>query len=301
MSKTPLDEGFALEAFPSTTSSQSLSRAGSEITLRIQPGRGLFNLDLRAVWEFRELLYFLVWRDVKVRYKQTVMGAIWAILQPVLTMLMFVAIGSYANLASDRGSPYSIFIYAALLPMTYFTQAISRSGLSLVTDSNLIRKVYFPRLIIPLAAATAPLVDFCVSFGVIVAMIGWYRVPLHWPLLTLPIFLLLAVATALAVGLWLSALNARYRDVGHTIPFLTQIWFFASPVFYSPTIFPEKWRLLYGLNPMVGVIDGFRWALLGKQAPALGPMVLSTAVVVILLLSGIVFFKRMEQILADVL
>jgi lipopolysaccharide transport system permease protein len=298
MSKTPVDEGFALEAFPSTASSQTPSKP--EAILRIQPGRGLFNLDLRAVWEFRELLYFLVWRDVKVRYKQTVMGAVWAILQPLLTTLMFVAIGSFANLSSD-GSPYSVFVYAALLPMSYFTQAISRGGLSLVTDSNLVRKVYFPRLIIPLAATTSPLVDFFVSFGVLIAMIGWFRLPLHWSLLTLPIFLLLAIATGLAAGLWLSALNARYRDVGHTIPFLTQFWFFASPVFYSPSIFPEKWRLLYSLNPMVSVIDGFRWAVLGKQAPALLPMVLSTAVVLLLLLSGVVFFKRMEQIIADVL
>jgi lipopolysaccharide transport system permease protein len=297
MSKRTADESYALEVFPSTAP----SKTGPEMTLRIQPGRGLFNLDLQAVWDFRELLYFLVWRDVKVRYKQTVMGTIWAILQPVLTMLMFVAIGSYANLASDSSTPYSIFIYAGLLPMNYFVQAISRSGLSLVADSNLVRKVYFPRLIIPLAAVTAPLVDFFVSFGVIVVMIAWFRVPLHPSLLTLPVFLLFAVATALAAGLWLSALNARYRDVGHTIPFLTQFWFFASPVFYSSKIFPEKWRLLYGLNPMVGVIDGFRWALLGKQAPALAPMALSMAVVIVLLLTGIVFFKRTEQTLADVL
>src|SRR5215813_13702203 len=294
MSKRTVDESYTLEVFPSTAP----SKTGPEMTLRIQPGRGLFNLDLQAVWEFRELLYFLVWRDVKVRYKQTVMGAVWAILQPLLTTLMFVAIGNYANLSSD-GSPYSIFVYAALLPMSYFTQALSRSGLSLVTDSNLVRKVYFPRLIIPLAAVTAPLVDFLVSFGLLVVMIGWFRLPLHWPLLTLPVFLLIAIATALAAGLWLSALNARYRDVGHTIPFLMQFWFFASPVFYSSSIFPEKWRWLYSLNPMVGVLEGFRWAVLGKQVPALGPMVLSTAVVVVLLLSGIVFFKRMEQILAD--
>src|SRR5215471_2965490 len=296
MSKTPTDNDLVFET-PPVIATES---AAAVATLRIQPGRGLFNLDLQAVWEFRELLYFLVWRDVKVRYKQTVMGAVWAILQPLLTTLMFVAIGNYANLSSD-GAPYSIFIYATLLPMSYFTQALSRNGLNLVTESNLVRKVYFPRLIIPLAAVTAPLVDFFVSFGVLGGMIVWFRLPLHWPLLTLPVFLLLAIATALAAGLWLSALNARYRDVGHTIPFLTQFWFFASPVFYSSSIFPEKWRWLYSLNPMVGVLEGFRWAVLGKQVPALGPMVLSTAVVVVLLLSGIVFFKRMEQILADVL
>jgi lipopolysaccharide transport system permease protein len=211
-----------------------------------------------------------------------------------------MAVGSFANLPSD-GSPRSIFIYTALLPMNYLSQAIGRSGLSLVSDSNLVRKVYFPRLIIPFAAVAAPLVDFFVSFGLLLVMLAWFRVPLRWSMLTLPVFLVLAIATALAAGLWLSALNARYRDVGHTIPFLTQFWFFASPVFYSSSIFPEKWRLLYGLNPMVGVIEGFRWALLGNSAPVGAPMALSVVVVVVLLLSGIVFFKRLERILADVL
>jgi lipopolysaccharide transport system permease protein len=296
MAKSPIDQDLVLETPPSI----GTNSAAAVATLRIQPGRGLFNLDLKAVWEFRELLYFLVWRDVKVRYKQTVMGAVWAVLQPVLTTLMFMAIGSYANLATDS-SPYPIFIYAALLPMNYLSQAITRSGASLVSDSNLVRKVYFPRLIIPLAAVAAPLVDLFVSFWVLVLMMGWFRFPVRWPVLTLPLFLLLAIATAVAAGLWLSALNARYRDIGHTIPFLTQFWFFASPVFYSSNIFPEQWRLLYGLNPMVGVIEGFRWALLGNDVPAFTPMVLSVAVVAVLLISGIVFFKRMERILADVI
>jgi lipopolysaccharide transport system permease protein len=300
MSNRPIEETLKPQAFASPRPASVAKPTSSDIILRIQPGRGLFNLDLQDIWEFRELLYFLVWRDVKVRYKQTVMGAVWAILQPLLTTLIFVAIASFANLSAD-GSPYTIFIYSALLPMNYLSQAIARSGGSLVSDSNLVRKVYFPRLIIPLAAVAAPLVDFFVSFGVLLAMMAWFRFAFRWPVLSLPLFLLLAVATALGAGLWLSALNARYRDVGHTIPFLTQFWFFASPVFYSSKIFPEKWRILYSLNPMVGVIDGFRWAVLGDRAPAVPPILLSGVIVIVLLLSGIVFFKRMERILADVL
>ena len=300
MAKRPVDQRLALETFPSHALATAETRSAHEPTLRIQAGRGWLNLDLKAVWEFRELLYFLVWRDVKVRYKQTIMGALWAILQPVLTTLIFLAIGTYANLASNE-SPYAVFIFTALLPMTYFSQAIIRSGGSLVNDSNLVRKVYFPRLIIPFAAVAAPLVDLFVSFGVLAAMLAWFRHPLRWPVLTLPFFLLLAVATALGVGVWLSALNARYRDVGHVIPFLTQLWFFASPVFYAPTIFPEKWRLLYSLNPMVGVIEGFRWALLGHKVPDFVPIAITVVAVAVLLFTGIVFFKRMERILADVL
>ncbi|MGH7784187.1 MAG: ABC transporter permease, partial [Candidatus Binatia bacterium] len=225
-------------------------------TVRIRPSRGFTSVEVGAVWEFRELLYFLVWRDVKVRYKQTVIGAAWAILQPVLTMLVFtVVFGHFARIPSD-GLPYSIFTYTALLPWNYFSQAINRSGASLVGDANLIQKVYFPRLIIPLAAVTAPLVDFAVSFSVLLGMMAWFGVSLRWTVITLPFFLLLAVATALAAGLWLSPLNAKYRDIGHTIPFLTQFWLFVSPVAYPLSLVPEKWRLLYGLNPMAGVIEG---------------------------------------------
>ena len=300
MAKRPVDQRVALETFSSHALATAETRSVREPTLRIQAGRGWLNLDLKAVWEFRELLYFLVWRDVKVRYKQTVMGALWAILQPVLTTLIFLAIGTYANLATN-GSPYAVFIFTALLPMTYFSQAITRSGGSLVNDSNLVRKVYFPRLIIPIAAVTAPLVDLFVSFGVLAGMLAWFQYPLRWSVLTLPFFLLLAVATALGVGVWLSALNARYRDIGHVIPFLTPLWFFASPVFYSPTIFPEQWRFLYSLNPMVGVIEGFRWALLGNQVPDFVPIAITVVAVAALLLTGVVFFKRMERTLADVL
>jgi lipopolysaccharide transport system permease protein len=268
---------------------------------RVQPSRGLRNLDLAALWEFRELLYFLVWRDISVRYKQTAIGAAWAVLQPLLTMAIFTLVfGKFAQMPSD-GLPYPIFTFTALVPWTYLSQAISRSGVSLVTDSNLVRKVYFPRLIIPLASAAAPLMDFLISLVVLLVMMAWYGIPLHWGLLALPLFLALTVITAMATALWLAPLNARYRDIGHAIPFLTQFWFYASPIAYPLSLIPEKWRPLYGLNPMVGVIEGFRWALLGKQSLELEVTVVSLAVVILLLLTGVVFFKWMERTLSDIL
>jgi len=284
-----------------TTPYDSLPYDGAaESTIVIRPTTGFSNLDLAAVWQFRELLYFLTWRDVKVRYKQTLIGAAWVVLQPLLTTVIFTIIfGHFAKIPSD-GMPYSVFTYAALLPWSYFSQAITRSGSSLVSDTNLIKKVYFPRLIIPLSAVVSPLVDFSISFLVLLGMIAWFRIPVSWPLLTVPLFLLLAILTALAVGLWLSALNARYRDVGHTIPFLIQFWMFASPVAYPLSVIPEKWRLIYGLNPMAGVIEGFRWALLNTERPGFRVMAISTAVVLLLLVGGTIFFKRMERNLADV-
>src|SRR5258705_3473816 len=274
--------------------------AGADAITVIRCSRGFSNLELGAVWQFRELLYFLAWRDVKVRYKQTVIGAAWAILQPFMTMVVFaVVFGHFVKIPSD-GVPYSVFTYTALLPWTYFSQAITRSGTSLVSDTNLIKKVYFPRLIIPLSAVASPLVDFCISFLVLLGMMAWFRIQFGWGLLAVPFFLFLAVLPALAVGLWLSALNARYRDVGHTIPFLIQFWMFASPVAYPLSVVPEKWRLIYGLNPMAGVIEGFRWALLTTERPAFRVMALSTGVVVLLLIGGIVFFKRIERNLAEV-
>lgn len=269
--------------------------------LVIQPGRGFFHLDLQALWNYRELFYFLVWRDVKVRYKQTVIGVGWALLQPVLTMLIFTVIfGHLAHLPSD-GLPYPIFAFTALLPWTYFSQAISRSGVSLVGNADLISKVYFPRLMIPLAAAAAPTLDFGLSFVVLLGMMGWYGLAPAWGILALPAFLLLAIMTALAGGLWLSALHVQYRDVGHTIPFLTQIWMFASPVVYPVSMVPEQWRLLYALNPMAGVIEGFRWALLGKASPDFGVMMVSTGVVVVALIGGLLYFKKVERTFADVI
>jgi lipopolysaccharide transport system permease protein len=246
------------------------------------------------------MLYFLIWRDVKVRYKQTVIGAGWAILQPLMTVLIFtVVFGNFAKIPSD-GLPYPIFAYTALLPWTYFAQAIGRSGASVVGDASLISKVYFPRVIVPISAAVAPLVDFAVAFIILLGMMVWFGIGPSWGILALPLFLLFAMITALAVGLWLSALNARYRDVGHTIPFFIQIWMYASPVAYPVSLVPEKWRLLYSLNPMAGVIEGFRWALLGKEPPDFGVMAASAVMVVTLLLGGMVFFKHMEQTFADV-
>ena len=269
--------------------------------VRIQPRRGLFNLDLAAIWEFRELLYFLVWRNVKVRYKQTIIGSAWAIIQPLTTMIIFTLIfGHFAKIPSD-GLPYSIFAYTALLPWNYFSQAVARCSDSLISNTNLVRKVYFPRLIILVAEVTSPLVDFFISFLALLVMMAWFGIAPRWDVLALPFFLLLALTTALAMGLWLSALNARYRDVGHTVPFLIQIWMYASPVAYPVSLIPERWRLIYSLNPMVGVIEGFRWTLLGKEAPAFGVIAVSATVVLALLLGGIIFFKRMEHTFADVI
>jgi|SRR5215472_2855976 len=270
-------------------------------TVVIQAQRGVGHLDLAALWEYRELLYFLVWRDLKVRYKQTLIGAGWAIFQPVMTMVIFtVVFGNLAKIPSD-GLPYAVFAYAALLPWTYFSQALTGSGLCLVNSAHLITKVYFPRLIMLLAAVITPAVDFLLSFVLVLGLVAWFGIAPTWGLLALPLFFLLAMGTALAVGLWLSPLNVRYRDVGYTIPFLTQFWLFASPVAYPVSLVPESWRLLYSLNPMVGVIEGFRWALLGKENPNFMVMLVSTAVILVLLVGGIIFFKQMERTFADVI
>ena len=289
----------------------SQTKAGSEWTAKIsemplptfviQPPSGLGSVDVAALWEYRELLYLLVWRDVKVRYKQTLIGAGWAIFHPAMTMVIFtVVFGNFAKIPSD-GLPYAVFAYTALLPWTYFSSALSRSGTGLVSNANLITKVYFPRLIIPLSSVIAPAVDFLFAFLVLLGLMAWYGIAPTWGVLALPLFFFLAMLTALAIGLWLSPLHARYRDVGHTIPFLTQFWMFASPVVYPVSLVPESWRLVYSLNPMVGVIEGFRWALLGKENPDFAPMLVSVAVVLVLLAGGVVFFNRMERTLADVI
>lgn len=266
----------------------------------IEPSRGWAAFKVHELWAYRELLGFLVWRDVKVRYKQTLLGAAWAILQPLLTMVVFTVIfGSFAAMPSD-GLPYPIFAFTALLPWTYFAQAIGRSGISLVGNANLISKVYFPRLIVPIAAAVAPLVDFMIAFVLLLGMMAWFGLAPTWAVLTLPLFLLLAFVTALAIGLWFAALNVKYRDVAHIIPFVIQFWMYASPIAYPVGLVPEQWRLLYSLNPMAGVIEGFRWALLGKVSPDLGLIAASVVVVVLLLLAGLVYFKRMERTFADV-
>ena len=268
--------------------------------VEVYPKEGLFHLDLQEIWQYRELLYFLVWRDVKVRYKQTAIGITWVLLQPLLTMAIFTIIfGYFAKLPSD-GLPYSIFAYAALLPWTYFSEAVSRSGQSLVNDANLLRKIYFPRLIIPLAAILAPLVDFCLSFVLFLCLMAWYGIVPTWGIFALPFLLLIALLTALAMGLWLAALNVRYRDVRHAIPFLLQFLMYASPVAYALSVVPEQWRALYSLNPVVGVIEGFRWGLLGKANPDFYAMIVSAVGVLVILIGGLLFFKQMERTFADV-
>jgi lipopolysaccharide transport system permease protein len=267
----------------------------------IQASRGLFKIDLEGVWQYRELLFFLVWRDLKVRYKQAAIGVGWAIIQPLLTMVIFTIIfGTLAKIPSD-GIPYPIFSYAALLPWNYFSQALTRSGMSLVGDSNLLRKVYFPRLIIPFATVITPLFDFVISFFILLIMMAWYGVTPTWGIIAMPIFLLCALMLALAISLWLAPLNVRFRDVGYVIPFMVQIWMYASPIVYPVSLVPEKWRFLYGLNPMAGVIEGFRWALLGSKSPNLLLVGISILLTILLMLGGVVFFKRMERTFADVI
>jgi len=267
---------------------------------RIAPSKGWGSLDLRELWRYRELLFFLAWRDVKVRYKQTLLGVAWAVLQPMLTMVIFsVIFGRLAGLPSE-GVPYSLFSYAALLPWQLFAGSLQRAGTSLVGSANLLTKVYFPRLIIPLAAVGAVVVDFGIAFVVFLGLMAWYRVLPTLAVLTLPFFVLLALATALAVSLWLSALNVQYRDVQYAIPFLVQAWMYASPVAYSAGLVPTGfWRIVYGLNPMAGVIQGFRWALLGTQPPD-ELMAVSVVMVLVLLVSGLFYFRRMEKTFADV-
>lgn len=270
-------------------------------TVVIRPSARLLALDFQALWAYRELLYFLVWREVKVRYKQTVIGGAWALIQPVLTVVIFTVIfGRFAKIPSD-GYPYAVFTFAALLPWTYFAQAISRTGSSLIGDANLIRKIYFPRLIIPISATLAPLVDFVIAFVLLLAVMAWFHITPTWGILALPFLLLMAVLTALSVGLWLSALNVRYRDVGHTIPFVVQCWMYASPVAYPLSLVPGRWRLVYSLNPMAGVVEGFRWGLLGTPNPDLSVIATSLSAVVILLVGGLWYFNRMERSFADII
>jgi len=269
-------------------------------TTIVQPRKAFWDLELKDLWEYRELLYFLVWRDVKVRYKQTALGVAWAILQPLLATLVFsIFFGRLARMPSD-GVPYPVFAYVALVPWQYFANALTESSNSLVASQNLIKKVYFPRLVIPMGSVIAGLVDFCFAFIVLIGMMFYYGITPSASIFLFPVFLLLAVSTALAVGLWLSALNVQFRDVRYTIPFLTQFWMFATPVVYPSSLVPAKWRAWYGLNPMAGVIDGFRYALLGRAAKP-GPMIwVSAGAVAVLLLGGLLYFRKMESTFADV-
>jgi len=269
-------------------------------TLRISPPSRWTSLEFRELWEYRELLYFLIWRDVKVRYKQTALGAAWAVIQPFFMMVVFsLFFGRLAKVPSD-GIPYPVFTFCALLPWQLFANALTESSNSLVGNQNLITKVYFPRLVVPISAVLGGLVDFVIAFVILLGMMLYYGIVPGWAIVTLPGFILLAVLTALGVGLWLSALNVQYRDVRYTIGFLVQLWLFLTPVAYPSSIVPEKWRPLYGLNPMAGVVEGFRWALLGKSQPPGAMLWVSVAVVIVILFGGLYYFRRMEQQFADI-
>jgi lipopolysaccharide transport system permease protein len=266
----------------------------------IKPSTRWAVLDLALLWQYRELLFFLGWRSIKVRYKQAAIGFGWAVLQPLLMMTVFTVIfGTLAKLPSD-GAPYPVFALAALLPWNFFSQALTRSSLSLVVDSALLTKVYFPRALILLASCTAPLVDFLLSLLLLVGLMVWYGITPTVYVLTLPLFLLLAWLTAMAGALWLAPINVRYRDVAHALPFVAQLWMYASPVVYASSMIPARWRGLYALNPMAGVIDGFRWAILGQPAPSTAGLLLNVLGVGLLLLGGMVFFRRGERTFADV-
>lgn len=267
----------------------------------IRPKKGWQTLNLKELINCRELLFFLAWRDIKVRYKQTVLGVAWAIIQPFFTMVIFsLFFGRLAKIPSE-GIPYPIFSYAALVPWTFFANGLNQASNSLVGSANLIKKVYFPRLAIPIASVLAGVVDFILSFIVLIGMMAYFGFFPTYNVLWLPLFLLLALTTSLGVSLWFSALNVEFRDVRHTIPFLTQFWLFSTPIAYPSSLLSEPWKTIYGINPMVGVVDGFRWALLGTSTPPGLAMIVSAAAALILLISGAFYFRRMEKNFADVI
>ena len=269
--------------------------------IHIAPPSRALELNLKELWHYRELLYFFVWRDIKVRYKQTVIGAGWAIIQPFCTMVVFsLFFGMLAKIPSE-GLPYPVFYYSALLPWTYFANALGQATNTMVENQRVITKVYFPRLILPIAAVVSGLVDFGFAFIILIAMMLFYGIIPTAAIMLLPLLLLLGIATALAAGLWLSALNAIYRDVRYAVPFLIQFWMFASPVAYPSSLVPEKWRWLYGLNPMAGVIEGFRWSLTGQGQPPGQLMIASVAAVLLVLIGGLIYFQKMEGTIADVI
>jgi lipopolysaccharide transport system permease protein len=295
---------------PSPSAGESVAAGSNAPTvdglpvLRITPREGWFALDYHELWYYRELLYFFIWRDIKIRYKQTAVGAAWAVLQPFLTMLLFsLVFGRLAKLPSE-GLPVAIFYYSGLLPWMYFANALQNTASKIVENQNVITKVYFPRLMLPLSATLSGLVDFGVSFLMFAAMLVYYGIrdglrP-GWGFFLFPVFLLLSIVLAFGVGLWLSALNAIYRDVKYVLPFLVQFWMFASPVAYPASLIPAKWRWVYGLNPMSGIIEGFRWSLTGRGAPPSRMLIASVIMILAVLVSGLAYFQRMEATIADV-
>ena len=277
-----------------------MSTADVLVTRRLQPSQGWNSRTVSDIWAYRELLYFFIWRDIKVRYKQTLLGAGWAIIQPLMTTVVFtIFFGHLAKVPSD-GLPYPVFSLMALVPWTYFASALAGCSTSLSGYQHIISKVYFPRLIIPIGAVIAPLVDFAIGFVILIGFMMWYRITPGPSIVWLPALMLLALATAASVGVWLAALNVRYRDVRYVVPFVVQLWMFATPVAYPASLVPSRWRAVYGLNPMAGVIEGFRWALAGGPAPGIITVV-SAAVVVVLIAGGAIYFRRLEGTFADVI
>ncbi len=277
-----------------------MSTADVLVTRRLQPSQGWNRRTVSDIWAYRELLYFFIWRDIKVRYKQTLLGAGWAIIQPLMTTVVFtIFFGHLAKVPSD-GLPYPVFSLMALVPWTYFASALAGCSTSLSGYQHIISKVYFPRLIIPIGAVIAPLVDFAIGFVILIGFMMWYRITPGPSIVWLPALMLLALATAASVGVWLAALNVRYRDVRYVVPFVVQLWMFATPVAYPASLVPARWRAVYGLNPMAGVIEGFRWALAGGPAPGVITVV-SAAVVVVLIAGGAIYFRRLEGTFADVI
>ena len=277
-----------------------MTSAVRPITL-IRPSTGWFDLDLGAVWRYRELLFYLVWREVKIRYKQAALGVVWAVIQPLFTVLIFTTIfGIFARFPSD-GLPYPLFALAAVLPWTYFAEALRRGATGLVADADLVRKIFFPRLIIPFAGVSSPLVDFFFGLIVLLGVMFWYGIVPGWSFLLLPGWIFITLCLALAIGLWLGPINVRYRDVMHTLPFITQVWMFATPIVYPLSMIPTKWQALYSVNPMVGIIEGFRWSLLGTGHPNLLAISISFTVIAVVLASGAVYFRKMERSFADVI
>ena len=270
------------------------------VSARFERTSGWASLRLAELWEYRELIYFFTWRDIKVRYKQTVLGALWAIIQPLFTMLIFsLFFGRLAKVPSD-GIPYPLFSYCALVPWTFFATELTLASNSLVQSSNMLKKIYFPRMAVPLGTVISGCVDFLIAFVVLIGMMAFYGVAPTWKIVWLPCFLLLAVTTCLGVSLWLSAMNVHFRDVRYAIPFLTQFWMFATPIAYPSSLIPQRWRSLFGINPLVGVVEGFRWCLLGVHT-APGPMIFVSSVVALgLLVSGAFYFRRLERTFADV-
>jgi lipopolysaccharide transport system permease protein len=302
ISDQPLSNSFHVNPTAQTTCHQPGNSASSEPppVWRIEPSRGWVSLKLAELWEYRELLYFLIWRDIKVRYKQTALGVAWAIIQPLFTMLIFFfSFGKLARIPSD-GLPYPLFCYAALVPWSFFSNGLTQSSNSLVGSANLITKVYFPRLTIPLATVFSGIVDFALAFALLIVMMFWFGVSLSIKILFLPLFVVLAFVASLGVGLWLSALNVEFRDVRYVVPFIAQFWLLATPIAYPSSLLPDHWRTIYGLNPMAGVVEGFRWALLGTNTSPGKMLIVSSLASLIIMIGGAFYFRRMEKSFADI-